>query len=105
VGIRPRVEKGLPRDPVLLYGGGALVLRAVSCCSRSRGGAGLERRMVEVLLMVGLVGFGICCVLFLRHQAPGRRIARDRRRESTAYRKRMAERHGPDAFERDRTRG
>jgi hypothetical protein len=59
--------------------------------------------MVELLLMLGLVGFGICCALFIRHQAPGRRIARERRREALAYRKRMAERHGAVVARRDRT--
>jgi hypothetical protein len=59
--------------------------------------------MVELLLMLGLVGFGICCALFIRRQAPGRRIARERRREAAAYRKRMAERHRTDSVRRDRT--
>lgn len=58
--------------------------------------------MVELLLVLGLVGFGICCALFIRYQAPGRRIARERRREALAYRNRMAERHGQDVARRDR---
>jgi hypothetical protein len=61
--------------------------------------------MVELLLMLGLVGFGICCVFLIRHQAPGRRIARERRREALAYRKRMAERQGADATGPDRPGG
>ena len=60
--------------------------------------------MIEVVLVLGLIGFGICCALFIRHQAPGRRIARERRREALAYRKRMADRHGTEAVRRDRTR-
>jgi hypothetical protein len=52
--------------------------------------------MLVALLVLGLVGLGIGCFVALRHQAPGRRIARDRRRESAAYRRRMSERHGAD---------
>lgn len=70
---------------------------AVAPCSRRR----WERLMFVVLSMFGLLGLGIGCFILVRYQTPWRRIARDRRRESAAYRRRMAERHGVDASNLD----
>jgi hypothetical protein len=57
--------------------------------------------MFVVLSVFGLLGLCIGCFILARYQAPWRRIARDRRRESVAYRQRMAKRHGVDASNPD----
>jgi hypothetical protein len=54
----------------------------------------VERQVLGIALVVGLAVLIIAGVVLIRYNAPDRRIRRERRRETAAYRKRMAERAG-----------